>query len=73
MKPYIDDITKHKYTSLGWNKRLLYLMPHGNGKQNHVFLTHWSGVDKTLLGIMRPAFNKSMQSEDVSGLLYVFH
>ena len=58
---------------MGWNKKSLDLMPYGYGEKFPAFLTHRAGVDKILLDIMRPAFDKGMRPHAFAGLLLELH
>ena len=49
------------------------MMPYGFGEEFPAFLTYQAGVDKVLIDLMRPAFDKGMRPEAFSMLLLELH
>lgn len=41
-----------KFTFMAWNKTCLELLPDGLGEYFPAFLTHWCGVDKSIIDLM---------------------
>ena len=61
-------------TFMGWDRRILPLFPDGRGKQFPAFLTKPSGMDISLIDLMRPLFNKgSARPQSFSDLLLELH
>ncbi|CAJ1958310.1 unnamed protein product [Cylindrotheca closterium] len=50
-----------QYSFMAWNRKTLELYPHGIGQEFPAFLTHRSGVDRLLLDMMRPLFDKGLR------------
>jgi hypothetical protein len=57
---------KLKYTFMGWDPESLPLTAFGAGDQFPAFLTWRAGLDKSLIDMMRPAFDKGMRPEAFS-------
>ena len=56
-----------------YDKQCLPLYPHGHGEQFPAFLTHRSGVDKLLIDMMRPLYDKGIRPHNMSALLLELH
>lgn len=61
------------YTFSGWKATAVQLLPYGHGDCFPAFLTHRHGVDKRVIDMMRPLFNKGVRPEAFSDLLLELH
>ena len=59
---------KYKYTFRAWDQGSLLYLPRGLGEEFPAFLTHKSGVDKKIVDMMRPLFDKGFRPEALSNL-----
>lgn len=57
-----------KYTFMGWNERSLPLLPRSLSEEFPAFLTHKSGVDKTVIDLMRPLIDSGVRPERISDI-----
>lgn len=64
---------KLKYTFMGWDPESLPLTAFGAGDQFPAFLTWRAGLDKSLIDMMRPAFDKGMRPEAFSEMVLELH
>jgi hypothetical protein len=64
---------KYKYTFMGWDKQSLPLLEHGLGDEFPTFLTWKAGVDKQVLDLMRPLFDKQVKADTLSSILLELH
>ena len=64
---------KYKYTFRAWDRGSLPYLPRGLGEEFPAFLTHTSGVDKKIVDMMRPLFDKGFRPEALSNLLLEMH
>ncbi|CAJ1964154.1 unnamed protein product [Cylindrotheca closterium] len=58
---------------MAWNRNTLELYPHGIGQDFPAFLTHRSGVDCLLLGMMRPLFDKGLRPGALADTILELH
>jgi hypothetical protein len=61
------------YTFMAWHPRSLRLLPYGLGGRFPAFLTHRAAVDKSLIDLMRPLFDKGVRPEAFSSTLLELH
>ena len=61
------------YTFMTWNQKCLAKLAFGYGDEFPAFLTWRAGVDKKVLDLMRPAFDKGMRPDGLSSLLLELH
>jgi hypothetical protein len=61
--------TEHKSTFYGYDAGSLKLLPCGNGDEFPAVLTHRSGVDKALIDLMVPLFDKGIRPHSLSSML----
>ena len=54
-------VDKLEYTFMAWDKRIIPLYPHGIGMDFPAILTWRAGVDKLVVAMMRPLFNKGVK------------
>lgn len=66
-------IDKVQYTFMGWNKHSLPLFPFGYGLEFPALLTWKAGVDKVVVDMMRPLFDKGLKPESFSNMLLELH
>lgn len=62
-----------QYTFMGWDNHSLPLFPLGRGSEFPAFLTHRAGVDKVIIDLMRPLFDKGLKPESLSNTLLELH
>ena len=67
----VDD--ESSYTFMGWDQRVLPLLPYGKGNKFPAFLTWRAGVDKQIVKMLRPLHEGGMRPERVSDLLLELH
>jgi hypothetical protein len=58
---------------MGWNMTSLAHMPHGFGTKFPAFLSWRSGLDKTVLDLMRPLVDAGVRPETYSNILLELH
>lgn len=63
----------YQYNFMGWNEVSLPLFPYGHGSEFPAFLTWRAGLDKTLVDMMHPLFNKGFRPEAMSARLVELH
>jgi hypothetical protein len=69
-----DDLADDEhYTFMGWNRKSLELLPFGYGDEFPAHLTWKGGVDKQILDLMRPLFNKGFRPESFSRTMLELH
>ena len=66
----IDEL---RYNFMGWDEQSLSLLPFGRGSEFPAFLTHKAGVDKLIVDMMRPLFDKGIKPESLSNMLLELH
>jgi hypothetical protein len=67
------EAAKLQYTFMGWDPKSLPLTAHGCGDEFPAFLTWKAGLDKTLIDMMRPEFDKGTRPEAFSSMLLELH
>ena len=58
---------------MGYNKETVSLLPNGYGLYFPSFLSHRSGLDKSVLDLMRPLFDNGLRVEAFYNLLKELH
>ena len=58
---------------MGWNKISIATLPFGFGTEFPAYLTWRSGVDLTIIDLMRSLFDKGVRPESFSNLLLEMH
>jgi hypothetical protein len=58
---------------MGYDPEVLTNLPDGCGENFPAFLTHQSGVDKNVLRLERPLFDKGVRPEALSEILLELH
>jgi hypothetical protein len=58
---------------MGWDSQSLPLMGNGRGDEFPAFLTFRAGIDKMLMDLMRPEFDKGVRPEAFSGKVLELH
>eukprot|EP00956_Cyclotella_meneghiniana_P017776 scaffold29226_cov58-Cyclotella_meneghiniana.AAC.5 len=66
-------VNKIQYSFMGWNSESLSRLPLGRGSEFPAYLTWKAGVDKTVLDMMRPLFDKGLKPESLSNMLLEMH
>ena len=66
-------VDKLQYNFMGWNSQSLPLLPLGRGSEFPAFLSWKAGVDKTVIDMMRPLFDKGFKPESFSNMLLELH
>ena len=66
-------VDKLQYNFMGWNSQSLPLLPLGRGSEFPAFLSWKAGVDKTVIDMMRPLFDKGSKPESFSNMLLELH
>ena len=61
------------YTFMAWNSRSLQMMPYAYGEKFPAVLSHRSGLDKLVVDLMRPLFDKGVRPEALSNILLELH
>jgi hypothetical protein len=61
------------HTFMCWNSKSLLLLPNDYGEDFPAFLTHRSGVDKLIIDLMRPLFNKGLKPASFAQTLLELH
>ena len=61
------------YTFMAWNSRSLQMMPYSYGEKFPAVLSHRSGLDKLVVDLMRPLFDKGVRPEALSNVLLELH
>ncbi len=65
---------KYKYTFMGWDKKSFPLLEHGLGDEfPAAFLTWEAGVEKPVLDLMWPLFDKKVKADTLSSILLELH
>ncbi|KAK3279881.1 hypothetical protein CYMTET_12253 [Cymbomonas tetramitiformis] len=62
-----------QYTFMAWNSASLPQLPFGYGDQFPAFFTWRGGVDKQIVDLMRPLFDKGLRPEALSSTLLELH
>ncbi|KAK3271924.1 hypothetical protein CYMTET_19751 [Cymbomonas tetramitiformis] len=62
-----------QYTFMAWNSASLAQLPFGYGDQFPAFFTWRGGVDKQIVDLMRPLFDKGLRPEALSSTLLELH
>ena len=69
----VNDKSHVNYTFMAWNSRSLQMMSHGRGNKFPAELSYRSGVDKVVVDMMRPLFDKGVRPEALSNILLELH
>ena len=73
VKPCADIEEKTQYTFMGWDSISMSMLPFGYGSHYPAFHSHRSGVDNSILNLMRPLFNKGLRPDALSHILLELH
>jgi hypothetical protein len=66
-------VDKLEYTFMAWDKRIIPLYPYGIGMDFPAILTWRAGVDKLVVAMMRPLFNKGVKPAQFANMLLELH
>jgi hypothetical protein len=66
-------VDKIQYNFMGWDERILPLYPLGRGSEFPAVLTWRAGVDKKVVAMMRPLFDKGFKPESMANMLMELH
>lgn len=69
----IEIKTNYQYNFMGWNEVSLPLFPYGRGSEFPAFFTLRAGLDKALVDMMRPLFDKGFRPDAMSAMLLELH
>ena len=61
------------YTFMGYKPRARELLPFGYGDEYPAFHTYRGGLDRCVIDLMRPLFNKGVRPEALSSLMLEMH
>lgn len=64
---------ERQYTFMAWNTTTLALYPHGYGSEFPAFLTYKAGVDRLIIDLMRPLFDKGLRPHSLADTILELH
>ena len=69
----VDNSDSEQYSYMGYDLRSRQLLPFGYGDEFPAFLTHRGGVDKEIVDLQRPLFDRGVRPESLSAVLLELH
>ena len=69
----VKPLEEHRYTFMAWNRTTLELYPYGYGSEFPAFLTHRAGVDRIIVDLMRPLFDKGLRPHALADTILELH